>query len=270
MNPKSVGIIGLGVMGAALLRRMQASFPDCTFWAATKSKESSESKSKEFGIEVVTEYEDKIAKTELLIIAVKPAQIRKVLKKIAKEDSKALVCSIAAGVTLEQMQDASSEKLRLVRAMPNTPCMIGEGVIALCSNENASETDTATIETLFTCLGKCFEVEERLFDAVTGLSGSGPAYMFLILEALADGGVRVGLPRNVALEMVAQTMLGSAKMAKDSQYHPAALRDQVTTPAGCTIGGLLIMEDGRIRSILARAIEEATRIASELGDRNKK
>ncbi len=148
--------------------------------------------------------------------------------------------------------------------------MIGEGVIAICRGKKATESDMETIDSTFPCLGKTFAVEERLFDAVTGLSGSGPAYIFLMLEALADGGVRVGLPRQVALQMVAQTMLGSSKMVTSSSRHPASLRDEVTTPAGCTIGGLLIMEDGRIRSILARAIEEATRIASDLGSDTKK
>jgi len=118
---------------------------------------------------------------------------------------------------------------------------------------------------VFECVGSCIETDERHFNAITALSGSGPAYHYLIMEAMADAGVRVGLPRDLALTLVSQTALGAARMVQTSGRHPAALRDDVTTPAGCTIGGLLMLEDGKIRSVLARAIEEATRIAATLG-----
>ncbi|HZL58049.1 MAG TPA: pyrroline-5-carboxylate reductase dimerization domain-containing protein, partial [Bryobacteraceae bacterium] len=122
---------------------------------------------------------------------------------------------------------------------------------------------------IFSSVGRCAIIEEHYFNAATALSGSGPAYMYLVLEALADAGVKVGLPRDLALQLVAQTMLGSARMVLDTQRHPAALRDDVTTPAGCTIGGLLMLEDGKIRSVLARAVEEATRIVEHLGRATK-
>jgi pyrroline-5-carboxylate reductase len=136
---------------------------------------------------------------------------------------------------------------------------------AICAGTNTLETHTALAHQIFEAVGECIELDEAHFDAVTSLSGSGPAYMYLMMEALADGGVRVGLPRQAALKIVSQTVLGAATMVQQSGRHPASLRDDVTTPAGCTIGALLIMEDGKIRSVLARAVEEATRIAGELG-----
>jgi pyrroline-5-carboxylate reductase len=134
-----------------------------------------------------------------------------------------------------------------------------------CSGKWAKENHLELARKIFSSVGKALEVEEHYFNAITALSGSGPAYMYLVMEALADAGVRVGLPRDLAMDLVAQTMLGSARMVQETGRHPAALRDDVTTPAGCTIGGLLMLEDGKIRSVLARAVEEATRIVDQLG-----
>jgi pyrroline-5-carboxylate reductase len=136
-------------------------------------------------------------------------------------------------------------------------------VVSAGRHADAGHLDTA--QRIFSAVGRCLVVDEHYCNAITALSGSGPAYMYLVMEALADAGVRVGLPRGLALTLVAQTMLGSAKMVLDTERHPASLRDDVTTPAGCTIGALLMLEDGKIRSVLARAIEEATRIAARLG-----
>ena len=149
--------------------------------------------------------------------------------------------------------------------MPNTPCVVGEGMTVVCRGKHATAAHLEKARHIFEAVGKCVAVDETHFNAITALSGSGPAYYFLIMEALADAGVRVGLPRQLALTLVAQTALGSARMVLTSGRHPAALRDDVTTPAGCTIGGLLIMEDGRIRSVLVRAIEEAAKIVAHLG-----
>jgi pyrroline-5-carboxylate reductase len=134
-----------------------------------------------------------------------------------------------------------------------------------CGGRDASRANLAQAQRIFSSVGRALEVEEHYFNAITALSGSGPAYMYLVIESLADAGVRVGLPRHLAMDLVAQTMLGSARMVQESGRHPASLRDDVTTPAGCTIGGLLMLEDGKIRSVLARAVEEATRIVDELG-----
>jgi pyrroline-5-carboxylate reductase len=149
--------------------------------------------------------------------------------------------------------------------MPNTPCVVGEGMTVICAGTHATPEHLARARQIFEAVGRCVQADEGHFNAVTALSGSGPADQYLIMEAMADAGVRVGLPRDLALTLVAQTALGAARMVQVAGRHPAALRDDVTTPAGCTIGALLMLEDGTIRSVLARAIEEATRIAARLG-----
>ena len=172
--------------------------------------------------------------------------------------------SVAAGVRLEQLRRWLPES-PLVRAMPNTPCLIGEGMTVVARGPLATDAHVATAIRLFHAVGRCLELEEKSMDVVTALNSSGPAFAYLIVEALAEGGVMMGLRRDVAMEIAAQMLQGSARMVLQTGLHPAALKDQVTTPAGCTIAGLLTLEDGRIRSVLARAVEEATRVASRLG-----
>jgi pyrroline-5-carboxylate reductase len=176
-----------------------------------------------------------------------------------------LFISILAGVTTAQAEAALGLPNPWVRAMPNTPCVIGEGMTVVCRGRDATADHLEIARRIFAAVGRCEEVDEQYCNAITALSGSGPAYMYLVMEALADAGVRVGLPRDLALTLVAQTMLGSARMVQQTGRHPASLRDDVTTPAGSTIGGLLMLEDGKIRSVLARAVEEATRIVDRLG-----
>jgi pyrroline-5-carboxylate reductase len=176
-----------------------------------------------------------------------------------------LVISILAGVSTGQLEAMLGTANPVVRAMPNTPATVGEGMTVVCGGKQASHRDIARAQRIFEAVGKCLALDEKHFDAVTALSGSGPGYLYLIMEALSDAGVRVGLPRQVALTLVAQTVLGAATMVLSTKRHPAALRDDVTTPAGCTIGGILVLEDGKVRSVLARAVEEATKIAAQLG-----
>jgi pyrroline-5-carboxylate reductase len=176
-----------------------------------------------------------------------------------------LLISILAGASTATIESLLATDNPVVRAMPNTPAIVGEGMTVVCGGCNATEEHLSRARQIFEAVGKCLPVDEIHFNAITALSGSGPAYQYLIMEALADAGVRVGLPRQLALTLVAQTVLGSAKMVLSTGRHPASLRDDVTTPAGCTIGGLLMLEDGRIRSVLARAVEEAARIAAHLG-----
>ncbi len=149
--------------------------------------------------------------------------------------------------------------------MPNVPALVSEGMTVIARGRHVTKDQIAEATDIFKSVGRCIELGEHHLNAVTAISGCGPAYVFLIIEALADAGVSVGLPRDVARELVAQTVLGASKMVQDSERHPAAMRDDVTTPAGCTIGALLVLEDGKIRSVLARAIAEATRIAGTLG-----
>lgn len=175
-----------------------------------------------------------------------------------------LVISIAAGVTLATLAEAAP-KARLIRAMPNTPAMIGKGAAAFSPGPGANAEDAAHARALLGSVGLAVEVPERLLDAVTGLSGSGPAYVYLMIEALADGGVRCGLPRSEALTLAAQTVLGSAAMVLETGMHPAALKDMVTSPGGTTIAGLATMERRGLRSALIDGVEAATARARELG-----
>jgi pyrroline-5-carboxylate reductase len=180
-----------------------------------------------------------------------------------REDT--LLISIAAGDTISQLEGTLGTENPWIRAMPNTPCIVGEGMTVVCGGTHADDGHVLTARRIFEAVGLCRVVDELYFNAITALSGSGPAYIYLIIEALADAGVRVGLPRELALSLVSQTVMGATKMVQASGRHPASLRDDVTTPAGCTIAGLLMLEDGKIRSVLARAIEEATRTAAQLG-----
>ena len=180
-----------------------------------------------------------------------------------------LLISIAAGVTLDKLASYLPETA-LVRAMPNTPSLIGEGMTVLARTPGeganaATDTQLELARRIFASVGECVELEAKLMDAVTGLNGSGPAFVYVMLEAMADGGVMMGLPRDMAVRIAAQVFRGAAGMVLDTNMHPAALKDQVTTPAGCTIAGILTMEDGRIRSVLARTVQEAAKVASGLG-----
>ncbi|KAG8868005.1 delta 1-pyrroline-5-carboxylate reductase [Serendipita sp. 405] len=185
-----------------------------------------------------------------------------------------LVISILAGVTISQMEGWVAPNTRLVRAMPNTPCKIREGMTVVtpltCSDAANPDLEEKIILNIFSSIGRCRFLEEKHFDACTALSGSGPAFACVFLEAIADGGVMMGLPRAEALELAAQTLQGAARMVLQDGTHPAQIKDAVTTPGGCTIAGLLALEDGRVRSTIARAIQIATERASVLGQPVKK
>jgi pyrroline-5-carboxylate reductase len=218
------------------------------------------------GVHVTTDNVEACRKAEIVLIALKPQMIHAVLDDDAMRealDAKILI-SIAAGVRIDQLASWVGDTA-VIRAMPNTPCLIGHGMTVLAPGPRATEEQVATARKIFEPLGRVVQLQDKQMDAVTSLNGSGPAFAYVVLEALADGGVMMGLPRDTALEIAAQVFLGAAQMVLETGHHPAALKDQVTTPAGSTIAGLLAMEDGRIRSVLARAIQEATRVAAQLG-----
>jgi len=204
------------------------------------------------------------AGADACFLCVKPQVAEAVVAEIAERVQDKLLVSTCAGLRLNRLA-GWLPGTRLVRAMPNTPVLILEGMTVLAPGPASTAADLERVRALFAAVGRCRILEEKHMDAVTGLSASGPAFAYVMLEALADGGVMMGLPREAAFELAAQTMQGAARMVLGGQGHPAALKDAVTTPAGCTIAGLLTMEDGRIRSTLARAIQEATRVASGLG-----
>lgn len=265
-----LGVIGAGVMGQALIKGMIAGkvLKANQVWAAARTEASCKAVKDNLGIAAYTDYTKQLSNTEIILLCVKPSQMEKVLQKLQGNLSKdTLLISIVAGTSLEAMETALNTKNPVIRAMTNTPCIVGQGMTAICPGSSAKKTHMKVAHQIFEAVGQCLELDESHFNAITGLSGSGPAYLYLIMEALADGGVRVGLPRDVALKIVSQTVLGAASMVQKSGRHPASLRDDVTTPAGCTIGALLTMEDGKIRSVLARAVEEATLIAGQLGQK---
>jgi len=226
------------------------------------------------GIEVVAGQNVTSAKqADVVLLCCKPQLAHTILGEQGMRDALhgKLLISILAGVTIHQLINFVSSSTKVIRAMPNTPCKIREGmtVVSNLPPSSDAETDRAIILKIFSSIGRCRFLDEKHFDACTALSGSGPAFACIFLEAMADGGVMMGLPRAEALELAAQTLQGAARMVLQGGTHPAQLKDAVTTPGGCTIAGLLAMEDGRIRSTIARAIQVATEHASALGQPKK-
>jgi pyrroline-5-carboxylate reductase len=265
----TLGVIGAGVMGQTILRGLLSGklVAHDRVWAGDKNDSTCEAASKALGIVVDSDFHSRVPGADLIILCVKPNDAPGVLATLRNAGLRreTLIISILAGVGTDRLESLLGTENPVVRAMPNTPAVVGEGMTVVCAGRYASRDHLHRAERIFEAVGRCIPVDEIHFNAVTALSGSGPGYQFLIMEALADAGVRVGLPRQLALELVAQTALGAAKMVLATGRHPAALRDDVTTPAGCTIAGLLMLEDGRIRSVLARAVEEATKTSAHLG-----
>jgi pyrroline-5-carboxylate reductase len=205
------------------------------------------------------------AASDVLVLAVKPQSMPALLEEVRTLVKGRLVVSIAAGITLRHLATSLGPDCRLVRVMPNTPCLIGASASGYSPGDNATTEDIALVDRLLNAVGMAFRLSEHLLDAVTGLSGSGPAFVYLMIEALSDGGVRVGLPRDVATALAAQTVLGAAKMVLETQNHPGVLKDMVASPGGTTIAGLHALERGGVRGALMDAVEAATRRATELG-----
>jgi pyrroline-5-carboxylate reductase len=206
------------------------------------------------------------AESNVLFLAVKPQQMHEVMENLKPAlTPDHLVISIAAGITLSALGEGLGSKPRLVRVMPNTPCLVGEGASGYCLGPRATRADGDLVGQLLGAVGRAFEVPEKLLDAVTGLSGSGPAFVYMMIEALSDGGVRMGLPRDVATALAAQTVLGGAKMVLATGQHPGVLKDQVTSPGGTTIAGLQALEEHGLRAALMAAVAAATQRSVELG-----
>jgi pyrroline-5-carboxylate reductase len=256
-------------MGQALMKGLLASglIERERLWAVDKNAGTCESARRALEIPVEVDFRGRLRTADLVLICVKPADAAVVLASLREAGLRreTLLISILAGASTECLESLLGTDNPLVRAMPNTPAIVGEGMTVICGGKNATATCLARAQRIFEAVGKCIQADEKHFNAVTALSGSGPAYQYLIMEALADAGVRAGLPRQLALALVAQTAVGAARMVQTTGRHPAALRDDVTTPAGCTIGGLLVLEEGKIRAVLARAVEEAAKIAAQLG-----
>ncbi|WP_005036975.1 pyrroline-5-carboxylate reductase [Holophaga foetida] len=266
----SVAVIGFGTMGQAISAGLveAGGFPPERIHPADPNHMAVAPKAAAMGVTLADSPAEAAKASDVVLLCVKPKEIGPVLKELSKVGAlnhHPLVISIAAGVTLASLESHVPQGTPVVRAMPNTACSVHQGMVVLSPGQAASEDHLAKARTLFEPIARVMSLEEKHLDAVTALSGSGPAFVFVILEALAEGGVQCGLPRAVAQELAAQMTLGAATMALKSGKHTAALKDEVCTPAGSTIAGLMVLEDGKLRSTIARGIEHATRVAGGLG-----
>lgn len=263
-----VAVIGAGKMGSTLIHALleEGVAPD-RITATRRDGESLERLGQAKGVEITTDNRAAAGGADILLLCVKPQGVGDVLAEVASElDPGKLVISIAAGVTTALLEDAVPDGVPVVRAMPNTPSLIGKGMTAICGGKCAEDSHVETTERIFAGMGRTVVLDESHFNAVTGLAASGPAFVYIIIESLAEGGVKVGLPRKIATECAAQACLGAAGMVLETENPPALLKDDVTTPAGCTIDGILKLEEGGLRVTLIKAVVEAARRAGELVD----
>jgi len=262
-----IGFIGCGKMGSALIQGVLAAkvCEPSEVSVHDKLAEPAEMLGTESGIRVLRGNREVAAGSDIVVLCVKPEDALSALADAAPDLGGKLLVSIVAGVTIDSLQQAAGAKCRVVRVMPNTAALVQKGASAFATGKGVTAKDTAAVEEIFTSVGQAFHVKESLLDAVTGLSGSGPAYVYLFIEALADGGVRVGLPRDLATKLAVQTVAGAAGMASETLMHPALLREMVTSPGGTTIAGLAELERGGVRSSVMDAVQAATLRARELG-----
>jgi pyrroline-5-carboxylate reductase len=264
-----LGVIGCGKMGTALvegaIRAGVVASPDVT--GCDPFAPSREAFAKMTGAVVSASATDVASASDVILLSTKPQDIAGAIGEAAAASGgePKLLISIAAGVTLASLEAAAPAHFRVIRAMPNTPALVGKGAAGYCLGSRATAEDGEAARTLLGAVGLAVQVPEKLMDAVTGLSGSGPAYVYLMIEALADGGVKTGLPRADAIRLAAQTVLGAAAMVLETGEHPAVLKDMVTSPGGTTIAGLAVLEKNGLRSALIEAVTAATDRATELG-----
>jgi pyrroline-5-carboxylate reductase len=265
---QTLTVLGCGTMGEAIVRGILRSgrLAPAQIFATDRRAEVVKALREKHGIRTTSDNREAVRAGDVVLVCVKPHEVGPLLRdaEIGKALAGKLVISIAAGIRLDQLAGWLPGSA-VVRAMPNTPCLIGEGMTVIARGASVTDDQAKVAKEIFGCVGGCLEAEDKAMDAVTSLNGSGPAFAYIMLEALCDGGVRMGLRRDTAMQIAAQMVQGAARMVLQTGMHPAALKDQVTTPAGSTIAGLLILEDGRIRSVIARAVEEAAQVASKLG-----
>jgi pyrroline-5-carboxylate reductase len=268
-NPYApLAVLGCGKMGSALVqgvaRRGVVAAADLRL-ADVYAAASTQLAAALPGAQAFANNADALAQAAVVLVSVKPGDVAKVLGEVAQLPQSVLIISIAAGVKIAAMEQAATAKHRVVRVMPNTPALVGMGAAAYALGSQATAEDAAFVETLLSATGVATKVAEPLLDAVTGLSGSGPAYVYTVIEALADGGLLMGLSKEQSLKLAAQTVAGAAQMVLETGLHPAVLRDQVTSPGGTTIAGLAQLEECGIRTALMRAVQAATNRSKELG-----
>ncbi|MBI4589895.1 MAG: pyrroline-5-carboxylate reductase [Candidatus Rokubacteria bacterium] len=268
MKGKKVGFLGGGNMGEALIRGLLKAelVPPEDVFVTDVRLDRLQQLGKLYGIHTLSDNALLVRRVDVVIVAVKPQIIHAVLKEVAPAvTTRKLFISLAAGVPTAALRADLPKSVRLIRVMPNTPALVLEGVTAVAQADGLQRGDLETAQEIFGAVGKVVVLDEELLDAVTGLSGSGPAYVALMIEALADGGVKVGLDRITAMTLAAQTVLGSAKLLIETGAHPGQLKDMVTSPGGTAIAGIAALEEGGVRRTLISAVERATLRSRELG-----
>jgi len=262
-----VAVLGAGKMGGILLQaflKQQILSPD-QLLATVAHADRAAALSAQWGVEVSTDNLAVARRADVILLGVKPFQVPDLVEQIRPAlTTDKLLISFAASVKISAIEQAAGIDIPVIRSMPNTPSMLGAGISALCRGRFVAEAQMAFAQRIFETVGRTVIVDEKHMDAVTGLSASGPAFIYIILESLAEAGVKVGLPRDIATLLAAQTTFGAAKMVLETGYHPALLKDAVTTPAGCTIDGILELEEGGLRVTLIKAVMRAAQRAKEL------
>jgi pyrroline-5-carboxylate reductase len=267
LKNKKIGLIGTGKIGetilSALINSNKINLKNII--ASVKQKNRIQELEKKLKIKITINNTEVVKYSDIIIIATKPQNVKDVLNEIKDiELTEKLIISVAASVTTEFIQQNLKQNTSIIRAMPNTPCLISKGMTAIARGGFTKDNDLLFAESIFKLLGRTKILDEKYMDAVTGLSASGPAFIYIVIESLTEAGVKVGLPRDVAQELAAQMVFGASSMVLETGEHPALLKDVVTTPAGCTIDGILELEEGKLRVTLIKAVVKATERAKQL------
>lgn len=267
LKGKKLAVVGVGKLGEALISGLlkQGDLKVSDIAGSVGHESSIERVKERLGIRASIDNREVVGACDIVLLAVKPQNMDLVLREISDVlTEKQLIVSVAASVTTKFVQERLAKHIPVVRAMPNTPSIINAGMTGLCMGAYAGEDDKRMAEAIFKCVGQTVFVDETLMDGVTALSASGPAYLYVVIESLAEAGVKLGIPREVSTLLAAQTCYGAASMVLESKAHPALLKDSVTTPAGCTIDGLMELEEGKLRVTLIKAVVKAAERAREL------
>jgi pyrroline-5-carboxylate reductase len=267
LKDKKIAFLGAGKMGGIILQALLKNglLTAKSTVATVAHEERAQALAQKLKVKVGTNNVEAVKGADIIVIGVKPQVVEDVIREISGHlGPKQLIVSVAASVPTSMIEKNLSDNIPVVRAMPNTPCLLGAGMTAICKGKHASAEDVAMTCHIFNVVGRTVVLDEKHMDAVTALSASGPAYIYIILESLAEAGVKVGLPRDIATLLAAQTTLGAARVVLETGDHPALLKDAVTTPAGCTIDAIMELEEGKLRVTLIKAVVKAAQRAKEL------